>query len=392
MIAQEVLNATQQDIQHMVGMNHASLLDYVGRVQLFIHKRSRFNFMLSCPQKFITEKGQTDYWIGPSGQGPINVVDTGLNLQDVEFIKPGSVFDESNMKILGRVTERPAVQRLQFPDYAQRLGKPSVWRFDSGGGGGTCNVACPGNVMNLYPAPDNQNGYSPVPEAPYVSPTASGALAARTYSVRITLVDSLGGESIAPNQAFVYLPANQVAVVHPPNPTVINGASGVAYDRYNVYAIQTTNQGGGGEIKQTPSPISITTSWQEPGSGLISSGAGVPNSSSIAQLGGYIIQFRYFRQRQTKPTLATVLQIPDEYFDTMVAGVNWLAFSQRADLPYAVAQTALWKQNFEELLTAMIRDKFMFPKGGDYMSPDPTAIAYIQPGVETVELANLLNI
>ena len=384
MIVQDVLSATQADLQNMVGMNHPSILDYVGRVQLYILKRSRFNFLLSAPLQFITEKGQTDYWIGPLGQGPLNVIDTGLNLSDVEFIKPGVVMDLSNMKNLGRVTERPNVSRLQYPDQSQRLGKPSVWRQDTSSS----------NVINIYPASDNQNGYSPVPEAPFISTAVAGALAARTYSVRITLVDNNGGESIAPNNGYFFIPANSVAVVHPPNPTILNAAAGINYARYNVYAVATTNIGGGGEIKQNASPIPITATWQEPTSGLIGAGAGVPQTSTLAQLGGYIIQFRYFKQRQTGASLSlsTTLQVPDEYFDTMVAGTNWLGFTLRGDVPYCSNQAMVWKGIFEELLTAMIRDKYIFPRGQDYISPDQAGIAYIQPGVETVELANLLNI
>lgn len=367
--AQQIVNATAQDVQARLGAEHPALLDYCNRVHLEILKTSRWKFLLSAPLRFLTTKGQTDYWIGTTGTGPNYQVDTGLNLTDVEFIRQGTVWDRSNFRQLFRTDEPPNLTKMSYQDANYRLDRPKVWRYD---------VDTP-NTFSIYPAPDNQNGYQPVPETPVVTTVTSGSLAAATIDLQVTLVDSLGGESLPSGIATIYVPVNSVVVVGPPQPGIAKTDQGVAYSSYNIYAAKH----GSTLTLQNTSPISTSNTWTEPTSGLTTNGATPPTSPTIAQMGGYIIEFRYFKQRQQITALNQVLQIPDDYKDVVIAGVNAKAYPLLG-MQYA-GEAAYWGSQYADGIRGIIRDANLFPRGGEFVRPDPAALSRTLPAIETLD-------
>lgn len=208
--AQAVMNATSQDLRNQlsaVNQPDASvLLDYVNRVSLDLMKVSKWWFLLSPVQQFYTQPGVTNYWVGPIAQNPLGTADTQLNITDLRYVKPKSVLDRTNYRPLGSILEQPISAKLNFADGTARPGRPAVWRQDE---------ATP-NVLNIYPAPDNQGDYDPQPEPPICTISSGGTLPARFYFVTVTFVDTLGGESTAPMTAQIFVPANMLLTVSPP--------------------------------------------------------------------------------------------------------------------------------------------------------------------------------
>ena len=100
---------------------------------------------------------------------------------------------------------------------------------------------------------------------------SGGALAARSYSVRLTYVTP-AGETAGGAPAALALAANTLASVRAPGPDRAKLATG-----YNVYA-----GGPGAETKQNATPIAVNASWTEPTSGLIA-GAALPNAMLVVE-------------------------------------------------------------------------------------------------------------
>src|ERR1700722_11845015 len=115
---QTVLGQVSNDLLLRMGPAHPSLLDYVNRIQLDILKVSRFKWLWSPPQKFLTVLGQTDYWIGPgTGLPPVaGTAPTGLQLGDVQFIQEGTVYDRTNKTNLTRIQSAPNQLTSSFAD------------------------------------------------------------------------------------------------------------------------------------------------------------------------------------------------------------------------------------------------------------------------------------
>src|SRR6266702_745714 len=123
--AQSVINSVAQDVRQTLSATdptngQLTLLDYVDRISKEMLRASRWVFLLSTPRQFMTQLGVTNYWIGPTGTGPANAFDTGLNLSNLRIIKPKSVYDRSNFTALGHVDEQPLAARLFFPDGTAR--------------------------------------------------------------------------------------------------------------------------------------------------------------------------------------------------------------------------------------------------------------------------------
>jgi len=117
-----------------------------------------------------------------------------------------------------------------------------------------------------------------IPSAPSLSQAAGGALAGRTYKVRLTYVTPYG-ETTWGAEATLVIDANKLITVASPA-----ASGGPAYSTgYNVYA---TSGGSGTETKQNASAIDIATDWTEPASGLI---AGTAPPASW----GATLTFRY---------------------------------------------------------------------------------------------------
>lgn len=373
----DILAGVENDLRLEINQtdNPAVLIDYCNRVHLQMLRFSRWQFLLSPPQRFVTQMEQTDYWVGPSGANPAGTVDTGLNLSDMGIVREGTVFDRSNYRNLKRTTEPPNIDKLELGDSASRPGRPRLWR----------NAPDTPNIINLYPKPNNQNDYQPQPNTPIVTYTAGGSLPARIEFYKISYVDDLGGESVASQDEMrVFIPANNVAVVNSPNPAVSKAASGVGYSKYKVYAATVT----GAEQLQTVSPVAIGTNWTEPTSGLISGTAPV-SGATIETLWGYVMEFRYYKARQQLTTVNDFLQVPLLYKDIIIAGVNALGWM----LIGKDNMVAAWTQRYVAGLTEMVKDKNLFPKGQDFVQADPSAVTSVfQPSLETYDIASLLTL
>ena len=373
--AQQVISSATTDIMNQIGTNHPILLDYCNRISLDLLRSTKWDFLQSDVQTFLTRQGVTAYWIGATGANPAGTFDTGLNLTNVKWVKHGSVYDRSNFKTLGSVTEAPVSAVLSYTDGTSRPGRPAVYRN---------NIDTP-FILNIFPAPDQQNIQSPQPEPPLVTIVPGGALPARTYYLIATFVDALGGESTAPAYSSpLYIPANNLAVVQSPTTLVSTNDAGVPYNQYNVYASSQSNLPQNG-TKQTVVPITIGTNWTESPTGLTTTGVNPPSFNSTAPFHGYVIQFRYYQLEVTISSFAQTLQVPDRYVDVMVAGINWLAlkFLSRTQ------EAAEWFGTYRTGLVAMIRDRNQQNRFADYVSPDPSALGGMLPTIETIDLSLL---
>lgn len=382
--AQTIMNAVAQDVRQTMSSTtvpgSTTLLDFTNRVSLEMLQTSRWTFTLAPPQNFVTQLGVDKYWIGPGGQSPAGVYDTGLNLTDFRIIKPKSVRDLSNSRTLGHMDQSPLTTRLKFPDQTSRLGLPRVWQQDA---------ATP-NILTLYPAPDNQNNYSPQPEPPICGIVAGGSLPARIYFVTCTFIDSLGNESTAPYAQQIYIPANMLLQVFPPQEPEIANAAGIRYDRYNVYATNAgTNEQNVIYYQNTTLQSTlngVNYSWFEPTSGVTSTGANPPSQNNVAPINGYVIEFRYFRQRAQLTTANQVLQIPDDYVPCMIAGVDAMTFHYLTRPQEAMAKYQIYRDG----LSQIIRDLNFITKGGDYISPDSASSASFSPSIESLDISVLI--
>ena len=220
-----------------------------------------------------------------------------------------------------------------------------------------------------------------------MSSIAGGSLAARIYFVRTTFVDSLGNESNASLEARVFIPQGNVLVVQPPQEIPI-AASGIKYNRFNVYIFSagTAEQlSTGSELLANASPLTTTAPYVEPATGWVSQGISFPTANMVEPMGGYLIEFRYFQAKPQLNSLSNILLIPSDYFDILVAGVNYFTAQFLKDESAQV----YWQQEYQTGITGMIRDKNLFPKGPEFMSPDPTSNSLMNYyGYETVDQAN----
>lgn len=360
---------TSQDIRSQLantGTDQSILVSFVERVQLDMLRTSNWAFLLSTAKQFITQPGVTDYWIGATGSNPAGSVDTSLNISDLKRIDEESVFDRSNFRQLNKIEFKPDSSGLNYRDNTSRTDLPKAWVEEP---------TAP-YLLRLFPAPNNQNGYQPIPESPICTTTVSGALASRVYWVNVTLVDSLGNESTAaPMPTKVFVPANSVLVVKPLVPGIVTTASGVQYNQYNVYAYNagTNNQssGYGNLTLQNVSPTSTASVFTEPNTGLTTSGVTAPQTNKLTPLDGYIIEFKYWQQRPVGLTAGTTLLIPDEYKDVIVAGTNWIAsqfMNKQSDIQY-------WGAVYQNGIRTMVRDRNLSPKL-DFMKPDSAASVF----------------
>ena len=356
---QNIIDAVSVDMRQVLGTSGGDatiLLDWVDRVHKEILRKSRWAFILSGVQHFLTEKGQIDYWIGATGSEPTGAVDTGLNITDMGAIKSGSVFDRSNRRALKSSRVKLLDGTLTRRDGTYELREPRIWVQD---------VDTP-DLLQIYPAADNNNSFHFVPRPPHLESVVSGALAERTYFVKITYEDSKGNETIASDWNEQYIPASSVLEVKSPNPQFTTLSKGISLVGFHVYA----NELVGSETKQTSSAIAFGTDWQEPDTGLVV-GAVVPSEDLSAILDGYLIEFRYWKERATLTAVGDVLLIPEKYKDVMVAGVNYLTEKY---LRGTGEEASLWYQIFMEGQRQMIRDSQLFEGEDSYIRPDPATL------------------
>ena len=357
-----IMGLVQEDLQELFAASGTTsvLIDYTNRIQqTILGDRPRgWDWTLSTPQKFITELGRTDYWIGSASGQAAGQVDTGLGLSNVRRVRQGHVLLRSGYKELFPTAEAPMVSGWQLQDGTFRSGIPRVFRNDE---------ASP-NVLSLYPAPDQGNTYEVVPVPPIVTTAAGGALSARTYFIRISFVDEAGNEGAASTPTTrQFIEANKLITVKAPVAPIAAGTSGIRYNRYNVYASTTE----GSETLQNVSPTSTSSDWTEAVGGLTTTGAAVPTTSAIEPLRGYIVEFRYYKAHETLDAGADVLLIPDEYRDVVVAGVNWLGLTYLRQMDMA----ATWRDIFNEGRVRIGRDQNIRL---EFMEPDPMSQTYRQ--------------
>lgn len=364
-----ITGLTSQDIRSQLansGTDQGILTSFVERIQLDMLRTSNWTFLLSTAKQFITQPGVTDYWIGATGSNPAGSVDTGLNVADLKRIDEESVFDRSNFRPLNKIEFKPDSPGLNYRDNTSRTDLPRAWVEDP---------TAP-YLLRVFPAPNNQNGYQPIPEAPICITSVTGALVSRVYWVNVTLVDSLGNESTAaPMPTKIFVPANSVLVVKPPVPGIVTTASGVQYNEYNVYAYNagTNNQssGYGNLTLQNVAPISTVSNFTEPGTGLTTIGVTAPSTNRLTPLDGYVIEFKYWQQRPVGLTAGSTLLIPDEYKDVIVAGTNWIAsqfMNKQSDIQY-------WGAVYQNGIRTMVRDRNLSPKL-DFVKPDSSASTF----------------
>jgi hypothetical protein len=382
--AQAVMDAVSQDLRNQLSsaigtVDAGILLDYVNRVSLDLLKVSKWWFLLSAPEIFITQSGVTNYWIGAIGANPFGTYDTQLNLTDVRYVKPKSVVDRTNFRPLGSYNEMPLSAKLTYGDASSRPGRPAVWRQDE--------TAV--DVLNIYPAPDNQALFQPQPESPICTIVPGGTLPNRIYFVTTTYIDSLGNESTAPYAAEVFVPAGTLLVVTPPTQPLLASATGIRYDRYNVYAASAgTDEKRYIYFNQTTlqaSNISVAGTWTEPTTGLISTGVNPPAQNNIEPINGYVIEFRYFRQITPITNAGQILQIPDDYKHVFIAGVNALAFQ----FLFRSQEASIWEARYQQGIQKIVRDLNFMSKTGDYFGPDPCSVGGFLPALETLDLGLL---
>lgn len=352
--AGDIINAVIQDAQ-VLTTNRTALLDYVNRVHQRVLRESQWQFLLSENQRFITQPGATKYWIG-NGNAPAGTVNTGLQLANIWSVPNDMVYDGSNWRQLQpdskRVLTSPA---YSYQDTSPRYDRPRSFLYE---------ITNPG-VLGIFPAPDNQNIYQPVPVAPIVTSTAAGSLPNRTYYVSASFVDTQGNEGTTATQpATIFIPAGYVLNAAQPTAEVSSAAS-VSYSKWNIYVgTSPTNL-----TKQNASPLSAT--FVEPTSGLIS-GSAVPQTSTLEPLFGYVIEFRYYEQRLVIHSITDVLQVPDMYADVIIAGVNWFCsmYTSNDSREINQARAAAWKAEFMDGIRQIRKDLNVNFRKTDFISPD----------------------
>lgn len=378
---QQVIDGVSRDVRQQLSSvigtpGHHVLIDYTNRIHKQMLRFSRWGFLKSDPLYFLTQLGQSSYWVGPTGAGPAGTVETGLNLQDVYQYKKDSVVDLSNQRALKWLSASPMGPNLIDRTGIGRPGLPAVY----------CQNLNEPNVLQIYPPPNNENNSTPDPQVPVVTTSVGGALAARLYLLKYTYVDTLGGESTSTTTgAPLYIPANSLGVVKTPATGIFGEipdaatVAGVSYKRYNVYAVQAVLVNGiptneGTETLQNVSPIAFGTDWTEPTSGLTTTGRAVPLVNTLQPIGAYVIKFEYYKNRLKITTADQFLQVPDDYFDVIVNGVTYMAYKLMGKSQEATEMYQLYRSG----LTEMVADKNLFPEGVEFIRADSSTYVNTQ--------------
>lgn len=362
---QNVIDAAQRDMMMTIGASHPNSIDYVNRVQLDLLGSSSWYFRETGPVYFITRDGQSDYWVGTTGSAPAGVVDTELNLTAFRALKKNAVRDISNFRTLEEVKIAPSGDSFRELDSQSRPGAPLQYKNTPG--------LTPNGTISLYPAALNQNGTIPQPEPCLCSAVSGGALAARTYYVQVTYVDSVSGESLPSPEVRFHVPANYYLKVQAPQLFVTKNDIGIEYSGWWVYASEETQT----ECRQNSNTASqtvpnlITGTWTQTGA-LQTATVVPPETATLASLGGYIIEFTYYPSRTQLTVVGDTLLVPDDYKDVVVAGTNLYVaqyLERRGDITF-------WASVYTEGKRRMVRDKNYTPGGGDFMRPDPASVGW----------------
>lgn len=98
-----------------------------------------------------------------------------------------------------------------------------------------------------------------------------------------------------------------------------------------------------------------------------------PTVSSLTPLFGYVIQFEYMQQRVPVTSSDQYLQIPRQYQDVVVAGVNYYANLYTAKADDEGMKAGAWKKEFMDGLAQIRRDLRITSRTVDYLAPDRTS-------------------
>ncbi len=323
---QDILNGVSQDIHSQLsattnpGVN--ILIDYTNRVHKQVLRFSRWTFLSSDFLYFLTDRGQSKYWLGQAQDQPPGTVDTGLHLTDVDKLNKQEIWDITNLRQLKWLSSPPIGPNLITQTGVQRPGLPSNF------------IQNPNNpfILEIYPAPDNQNTNQLYPQTPVMT---------------------------------------TIAVIKSPVVPIPASTSGELYNGYNVYASVANLVNGvvtneGSETLQNVTPIAIGTDFIEPTTGLTTTGRIPPIVNTLQPLGAYIIRFKYFKNRINLLDPNDFLQVPDDYKDVVINGVNGFAFKLLGKNEEAQHSYQLYRQG----LTEMVWDKNLFPEGVNFIRPD----------------------
>lgn len=374
--AQSILDEVSVDVRRQLSStdpnDQAVILSYLNRIHLETLRASKWRF-LDGSTSFVTQRGVANYWLGPVGDAPISVLDTKLDLGDIKSFK--KVFDYSNLVELEYVKRDPLLGFITAPDGTQRPGKPLQW-----------SNPLDKPIISLSPNPDNKNNYAPVSTPPVVTSVIGGSLPARTYRISTTIIDSQGNESLPSDPTELFVPAGFTAQVFPPFLAVQTNGIGVTYSAYNVYAAVDTETGEFNfntddlKLQTVPSIPMPAFFWGEPPTGLVD-GPPPPTDSDIEPIDGYLLIVEYRKKIVPISTTSTVLQVPDEYKDVIIAGVNayTLRFLGRVD--EATTQYGMFRDGIRQI----IRDLNFDRSDVDYIAIDKAAVTGNFPAVDTIE-------
>lgn len=105
-----------------------------------------------------------------------------------------------------------------------------------------------------------------------------------------------------------------------------------------------------------------------------------PQTSTIAPIQGYVISFHYQKKHIQIADSSDVLQIPDDYSDVVIAGVNYYANLYTSKSDDLGVKVAVWKKEFLDGMAQMRRDLRINFRNTDYIMPDPSTQYY--PGIQ----------
>lgn len=312
---QEIVTASSQDVRGVLSADIAGglggdisiLINYTNRVSLDMLRFSRWSFLLSPVYRFLTQLGVSDYWVGQAGFPP-----TDYSL--------GGVVDT-------QLDLSSTLAQIKRDTVFDRSNSVRLARTDN---------APLGQVFELNAHPKL---FANDPRTPYIISVYPPPDYGTTWNfTSIQRVNNLATFTTTQLSDFQVNENNNLAWI-----------SGVADTSFNGYF--TIQQVANNQVT------------------VYCPGANTTATAGTAA-SGYTIEFRFYNQRVQLTTPDQLIQIPDDYRDVVIAGVNELAFKylqKDEDAQY-------WAQAYKSGKTQLVKDKNLFPRGEEFIRPDPLAI------------------
>jgi hypothetical protein len=114
----------------------------------------------------------------------------------------------------------------------------------------------------------------------------------------------------------------------------------------------------------------LSTVFLGPVSGFSIPSNNPPTVSSLTPLYGYVMSFRYQQERVTITDSSDLLQVPFQYYDVVVAGVNYYANLYTAKSEDLEFKASAWKKEFLDGLAQIRRDLRVNFRNTDVIMPD----------------------